>query len=336
MWLGSGVTSSKRGVATDRESAPPIDFNRPELTMRLSKLVRIGVVTCLMAAGAVALTVVWKIYVFEKESLVAPRSELQFALDTVGVPGLHEVSIAGPAGSETVAGWYLAPRNGTVVLLAHGSGADRSSMIPEIRILAAAGIGVLAVDSPGYGRTAGSAVSDSQARRSLFTAIDWLARQPGIDRSRIGAIGFSLGGYRLAQVAAVDQRISRVVLMGVPPDGAAVTYYFYRHWTPIAGWIALRIDRALGSEPDVGTPREVIGRIAPRRILFIDGDRDTTVPLEMAQELYSYANEPKEFFVVRGASHGSYAKVAPLEYAARLVQFFGGASAGASEAATAK
>jgi hypothetical protein len=38
-------------------------------------------------------------------------------------------------------------------------------------------------------------------------------------------------------------------------------------------------------------------------LLILHGDRDEVVPLEQAKRLYAAANEPKQLYVIRGASH---------------------------------
>ena len=82
-----------------------------------------------------------------------------------------------------------------------------------------AGFAVLCLDAPGWGRRSQGGAEAQQALAAnamglgwslagLVAAEDvqtalWLARQPGIDATRIGAFGFSWGGFRAWQVAAL-------------------------------------------------------------------------------------------------------------------------------------
>lgn len=290
--------------------------------MRLRILIRNAAFLAGSAVVALILYRVRQIYVNESGYMNPVRGSIAVPLDSARVPGLSDVIIRNEVDGRDVSAWYLAPRAGAVVILAHGTEADRSSMLPEIRILAAAGIGVLAFDWPGYAMSDGKPESDEEARNALRAVITWTTGQPGVDPARLGALGFSYGGYRLAQVAGRDARIRNVALLAVPPDGASVTYYFYRKWTPAAGWLALQFDRYLGSEPDSLKPRDMVALIAPRPILFVIGDQDPTVPLSMARRVFDYAKEPKELLTVRGAGHGGYANASPAEYPSRLVRFF--------------
>ena len=57
---------------------------------------------------------------------------------------------------EGLAAWYVPPRNGTAVVLIHGSdGQPRARRRPRARLLARHGYGVLAIDLPGNGESDG-------------------------------------------------------------------------------------------------------------------------------------------------------------------------------------
>ena len=46
-----------------------------------------------------------------------------------------------------------------------------------------------------------------------------------------------------------------------------------------------------------------IGRISPRPLLMIHGEKDDLVPVEHAHRLYERAGEPKELVILPGAGH---------------------------------
>ena len=64
-----------------------------------------------------------------------------------------------------------------------------------------AGVGVLQVEYPGYGRSGGSP-SDDSLTAALAAAYDWAASDARIDARRIAGYGRSLGGGAIAQLAA--------------------------------------------------------------------------------------------------------------------------------------
>src|SRR5438477_8265173 len=80
-----------------------------------------------------------------------PASEQLLHPEQTGIAGIQSVDFLTGAGIR-IAGWYVPSRNRAAVIVTHGSNADRSSMLPEIRNLAAEGFGVLAFDWPGDGQ----------------------------------------------------------------------------------------------------------------------------------------------------------------------------------------
>jgi fermentation-respiration switch protein FrsA (DUF1100 family) len=77
-----------------------------------------------------------------------------------------------------------------------------------------------------------------------------------------------------------------------------------------------------GGTPSDSRPKDIVGELAPRPVLFVQGDLDDLVPQWMARQLFAAAHEPKELYLVRGAHHADYAQSAPLEYRTRLVDFY--------------
>ena len=102
-----------------------------------------------------------------------PASPLLDHPDRTRISGLVNVSFA--AHGTLIAGWYVPSRNRAAVIVTTGTSSNRTSMLPEVRILASAGFGVLAFDWPGTGRSAGRIDWGDPALATLESAIDWLS-----------------------------------------------------------------------------------------------------------------------------------------------------------------
>lgn len=223
------------------------------------------------------------------------------------------------ADGATLRGWYVPSKNRAAVIFVHGSGGDRASLLYEARLLANRGYGVLAYDLPGHGESGGEIRWAEPERASLRAALTWLAARPEVDGLRIGALGFSLGGYVVAQVAATDERVRAVVLSGTPADPVEQVRFQHRRFSWLtqapALWVLFRggMDLKLRAV-------DYVDKLAPRPLLVIHGSEDATVPSVMAEQLFARAQQPKELLLLQGAGHGHFDPFP--EYGLRLTTFF--------------
>jgi uncharacterized protein len=237
-------------------------------------------------------------------------------------PELREVSFQ-TIDALTIRGWYLPGTNRAAVIFSHGSLGDRRTLWPEASALANAGYGVLLFDWPGHGESDGVVRWGWAEQGALGAAIDFLHGRPELDPARIGALGFSMGGYLTAQVAAKDQRLRAVVLIGTPADGAEQTRHVHRAGGPWAEVAALWAVRHAGMDLRVERPLDVVAAIAPRPLFIINGTDDTIVPPAMARQLFEAAGDPRTLWLIEGAGHADLPRVA-ADYHRRLRGFFDG------------
>jgi dipeptidyl aminopeptidase/acylaminoacyl peptidase len=218
-------------------------------------------------------------------------------------------------------GWYLASLDGTGIVLAHGSGATRVSMLDEARILAGAGHGVLLFDFPGHGESQGMVEFGTPARDAVVAGVDFLSSRPEINQRRLGALGFSDGGIAVAAAAAADRRIRAVALVATPADAKRQTVNEYRAFGPIAVLGAVLAYRVRAVHLERMRAEADVAAIAPHPLAIFGGRQDGVVHLDEALHLYASAHEPKQLFVVEHGDHGAYART-DTAYARELRQFF--------------
>lgn len=274
-----------------------------------------------LALTAIPARVAWQAYRDERACFVPVRHEPRVSLQEFAIEGLTDVSFSTPS-RVNVSGVFAPPRNGATVILTHGSNGERSDLLAEARLLSSAGFGVLAFDWPGHGRSEGGIDWGEQQRAALTSALDWLARQPGVDVTRLGAFGFSMGGYTTAQVAVEDQRLRAVALAGTPSDPLDHLRWEYRRLGFLRLWPARLALWVSGMKTDELVPERVIARVSPRPLLLVAGAEDELVPSWMTQRLFAAAREPKQLLSVPHAGHGDFAKADPEGYPKRLVEFF--------------
>lgn len=295
--------------------------------MRLSKTaLLIGLGTLLLAVpGLLAL----RAYRSERSSFISRPHAPGLSLAELGLPGARAVAFQGPAGI-TLKGYYSPSSNGAAIVVTHGSGGERSNMVDEMRILSRAGFGVLAFDWPGHGESTGQIRWGQPERLALQSALDFLSIQPDVDRERLGAFGFSMGGYVVTQVASFDRRLRAVAIASSPHEPTEHTRWEYRRFGFVTQWPALLAIRVSGMPMSELVPEQVIGKIAPRPVLLISGTADQVVPRWITDRLYAAAGPNAHLLSVPDAGHGRYAEAAPAVYASALTSFFSVLSASAS------
>jgi fermentation-respiration switch protein FrsA (DUF1100 family) len=134
----------------------------------------------------------------------------------------------------------------------------------------------------------------------LRRGIDYLETRKDVDPTRIGYAGFSMGGILGTLVCAVDERIKAPILALAGGDWKLM---FENTKLPNAERARKEHPTEAAAGVDVLDPVDPIhwvARIAPRPILFINGDHDTVVPVVCAKELQDTAAMPKEVFTYKG------------------------------------
>jgi uncharacterized protein len=243
----------------------------------------------------------------------APRWEIQEA--SLSVP--HEEVTIGDGQSA----WYVPSRNGAAVLMSHGSGGSRERIVAHIRMLARHGYGVLALDNPGNGESEGhsNGLGDN-AQPGLRAAVDWLARRPDVDSSRIAAFGTSLGGEVLLEAAASDPRIRAVVSDGAarPEDAAEVSDP--RPVEDTIGWAILHAVRGVAGTDPAPSLFGLVPRIAPRPVLLIAGGAEESEVLTN-RRYRELGGDSVDLWTVPGTGHTAGLRTHPAEYERRTIAF---------------
>jgi dienelactone hydrolase len=165
--------------------------------------------------------------------------------------------------------------------------------------LAARGISCLMLDQPGTGEALRlqelTARIDTEAWAGA--AVDWLETRDDVDPTRIGIVGWSLGGYYAPRAAAFEKRFALVVAWGANHDWGAVQRrrldhegerpvpYYWEHVLWVWGHDDLNtfIDFADGVHLD-----GVVEKITVP-FLIAHGANDRQIPLEYAHRSYEQA-----------------------------------------------
>jgi len=229
----------------------------------------------------------------------------------------------------TLRGWWI-PAVGSAdraVIFLHGHGGSMDPDVQYVSALHAAGFNVLMFDFRAHGRSDGRmSTLGYLERQDVLGAVD-LVRARGI--SRIGLLGFSMGGIVAMLAAPICPDVQAVISDGGPASlKTALTVWAWERGVPrplgaVLAWLVLAVTSLrVGANQFRYEPVRWVGRIAPRPILFIHGERDPYIPPADFDALVAAANEPKEVWRVPEAGHRTVDQVYPEEYRQRVVAFF--------------
>jgi len=221
-----------------------------------------------------------------------------------------------------LSGWYIAPKNGAVIILLHSYYGDRRQTLPVAEMLFKHGYGVLMYDQRASGESEGSYRSLGwRDIPDLGEAASWLsARQTDI---KIGAFGCSIGAEIALAGALNVPSVQAIALDALSP------LQWYENLPPFSlrdpfslpvttlyySLLALRT-QAL---PAISTI-EALQEFGSRPILFISTGQ--AAELERTRTYFEAAPGPKEYLNIPEANHCTGPVTRPGEYEDYLLRFF--------------
>lgn len=191
------------------------------------------------------------------------------------IPGLEKIWLDTEFGK--IESWLLPPLSGRdagpapVVIFGHGNGELIDFWPAELRQFGSLGIGLLLVEYPGYGRSAGSP-SQVSIKATFIAAYDVLSSRKDIDASRIVLFGRSLGGGAVCALAA-ERPTAALILMS--------TFTSARSFAK----------RYLAPSFLVRDPLDNLSVVQKYKgpILIMHGRQDTVIPFSHGKELHKAA-----------------------------------------------
>jgi pimeloyl-ACP methyl ester carboxylesterase len=238
-----------------------------------------------------------------------------------------EVTARTPDGL-ALAGWFVPPRNGALVLFVHGYKSMRGEMLNEAAMLHRHGYGALIVSLRAHDMSDGELITFG--RQEMTDLAAWLALAPaleGVDPSRIGIVGNSLGGTLSIEFAAREPRVRAVVANSAfssLSDTIETSLRFFSGLPPFpfAPLITFWAEREGGFDHRTVDATRWIGRISPRPVLLMQGGQDVVISTASGQRLYDAAGFPKELWFDPDVSHARFDTARAEEYERRVVSLF--------------
>ena len=208
-------------------------------------------------------------------------------------------------------GWHIPGRSKTTLLWFHGNAGNISHRLDNILALnQRLGVGVFIIDYRGYGLSEGKP-SEKGLYMDAEAALAYLTEDLGLEPEReIVLFGRSLG-VGVAVDMGTRHRFKGIILES--------GFTSIRDMAETSGsLIPVPIVLALFEARYDSLSK--IGRVESP-VMILHGDRDDTVPFEMAEKLFEAAREPKTFYPIRGAGHNDTYHIGGEAYFEALEEF---------------
>ncbi len=302
-----GVALVIRGGRDARRSQRPI----ARIGSSLATIVVVAVVVWLVAPGVAATSV--------------PSTAITTTPADVGLDA-ESVTLTTTDGVD-LAAWYLPGNNSAGVVVMHGAGSTRSDVLDQAAVLAEHGYAVVSIDARGHGDSGGTAMDFGwYGDLDIAAGTAFLASRPDIDATRIGIVGFSMGGEEAIGASATDPLIRAVVAEGAtgrqPGDKAWLSDAYGWRGTLQEGVERVQYgitDLLTDASPPLTLRSAVTDAPSTRFLLIAAGN--VTDETHAARFIQDAAPERVSVWTVDGAAHtGGYA-TRPDEWQRHVLEF---------------
>jgi uncharacterized protein len=331
------VSSEAGGIPAGGGSLSAIRSGRIRVVHRVHRLIRaLFIVSQLLIIGYMSLSIIIATQVAYTQPKPITRTPAALGLS------FQDVTFPSREDHVLLRGWFIPGvlSNGQMtvqraIIMVHGMHSNRAAEELGLLDLSAAltrhGFAILAFDMRGHGESSPAPLSAGYfEQRDVLGAVDFLRSgslpYPQLGRPRvIGGWGVSMGGATMLLAAAREPAIRAVVadcayaaFVPLVERDSSVPAFFIP-----SVLVAFRI--LYGIDYYAVRPIDVVARLAPRPLFFIQGTADTVVPPWNMQELAAAASKVHgahvQTWLVPGAQHVQSYHVMGVEYVKRVVAF---------------
>src|SRR5215470_8219448 len=187
------------------------------------------------------------------------------------------------------------------LLLLHDNPGSAEDLESAARNLAERGYVALALSMRGFQGSEGQDDCGARQADDAVEALYWLARQPGVDRSRLGILGFGQGA-QVALLAAARSSLAKAVVGYFPVTDVT-------RWSEGTNYQSVRdyVARVCQQQAQSSVSPLLHAATITTPVLLIHGNEDDRVPAEQSRLMHDAlqgVGRQSELRLVPGARHG--------------------------------
>lgn len=232
------------------------------------------------------------------------------------------------AAGDSLDGWYLAPRNGALIVLLHGYGRDHHRAWRYGGFLKDAGYGLLAFNfRSSRSRDRLPTTLGHHETEDARAALAWVRGRGDLAAARLGLLGESLGGSVALVAAAERPEVAAVVVDCAFATGAGALEDACARWARLPGRPMARLCRAAGRLVTGRDPGalDVVGAtrgLRDRPVFFIHALEDDRLSETHPRALWRAAGAKDPLWLIPGIGHNEgWQRHRPL-YESRVLAFY--------------
>ena len=192
-------------------------------------------------------------------------------------------------------GNYFPSKNGAAVIVQHGYGGHRGSVMHIANMLYQQGFGVITMDLRAHGLSGGELVTFGRDEsKDMQVVFDYLKSRDDVNEEKIGIYGWSLGGATVLLHGSMNDQVKAVVADS-PFDG--INYENMKEFTdaiwPLPSMIQFFTGIRSGVDFDKYAPIANLDVYQDKPLFIMIAGADTVVDAESGERIVSKLNNPK-------------------------------------------
>lgn len=234
----------------------------------------------------------------------------------------------------TLRGWFIKGvnnTNGKTLILLHGWHRNRERIIKNAKLFVDNGFNVVMYDQRSHGASDNALITFGKGEaKDLLACIEYLKTIDGINMSKIGAVGFSLGSGGLIYAAASTSEpiFKAIVLEGAYANSFDTGLFMLQNKIgKISAYLVGVLFFTIGTKMmSLGKfhhsqPYKYIGFIKSSPLMVIRGENDYMVPKHSSELLINSIKSTNDIWYTKGGNHTDSFIVYPEEYKKRVIDF---------------